>query len=212
MRQGRGGYHLVCRSRGIDDQDAQAISRWAPSHGALMLDPHNRLSVNFHPLPSGRYALSRSCEGPPEYSGRGGRQVYTHALVIEDRHLQSVAGQPFVIYRNALAVGCMYYQVVPPRVLEPVQLPDFHIHRDHTAWLLRAAELELPRLDTPRDRLLAGRAVRFGYSGDRVLLAECLMGTLPVDVVRRTSFATSLQPSSVRPFVLSLVSEGSSHP
>jgi hypothetical protein len=209
MREGRGGYHIVCRSRGIDDQDAQAISRWAPSHGALLLDPHNRLSVNFHSLPSGRYALSRSCEGPPEYSGRGGRQVYTHALIIEDRHLQAVRGHPFVIYRNALALGCLFYQTVPPRSLDPIQVPEFQIHRDHTAWMQFAAELDLPRLDPLRDRLLAGRVVRFGYAGDRILLAECLIGTVPIDVVRRTSFATSLQPSSVRPFTLSLVDEHS---
>jgi hypothetical protein len=205
LRQGRGGYHLVCRSRGVDEPDAQAITRWAPSHGALLLDPQNRLSVNFHPLPSGRFSLSRSCEGPPEYSGRGGRQVYTHALVFDDGVLQKVGGQPFVIYHNALAIGCLFYQHAPPQTLQPVQIPEFHLQRSPTAWISRADELKLPPLEPLRERLLAGRPVRFGFPGDRAGFAECLIGSLPLDAVRRTSFATSLEPSSVRPFILSLV-------
>ncbi len=207
LRQGRGGYHLVSRSKAISDADGQAVSRWSPSHGSLLIDQQNRVSVNFYPLSGGRFALSRSCEGPPEYSGRGGRQLYTHILIFDDKILQAVAGQPFVVYHNALALGHLFYRANPPRILEPVQLPLFHAHCDQAAWLARAAELGLPPLEPLRDRLLAGRPVRFGYPGDRALLAECLIGTLSLEAVRRISFATSLQPSTVRPFVLSLVDE-----
>ena len=91
-RHGRGGYHLVSRSKGVSGQEAQAISRWSPSHGSLLQDQSNRVSVNFFSLPGGRFALSRSCEGPPEYSGRGGRQLYTHILIIDSKNLEAVAG------------------------------------------------------------------------------------------------------------------------
>jgi hypothetical protein len=204
-RRGRGGYHLVSRSEGVSETEAQAICTWSPSHGSLLLDEHNRVSVNFHPLPGGRFALSRACEGPPEYSGRGGRQLYTHILVLEDRALEAVVGQPFTLYHHALALGYLFYQANPAERLEPVKLPGFHVRRDPRAWLARSVELGLPPLEPLRDRLLAGRPVRFSYSGDRAALAECLIGTLPPDVVRRTSFATSLEPSTVRPFILSLV-------
>jgi hypothetical protein len=36
LRRGRGGYHLVSRSKGVHAADAQSLARWAPSHGALM--------------------------------------------------------------------------------------------------------------------------------------------------------------------------------
>src|SRR5262245_2516480 len=109
-RRGRGGYHLVSRSRGVDETDAQALTQWAPSHGALIVDGTNRTSVNFLPLPSGRFALSRTCSGPPEYSGRGGRQLYTHFLIVDDAGLQAVGFQPFSLYRDAMALGYLLYQ------------------------------------------------------------------------------------------------------
>src|SRR5208337_2441493 len=122
--------------------------------GSLLLDQYNRVSVNFHPLPSGRFALSRTCEGPPEYSGRGGRQLYTHIMI------------------------------------EPVELPAFHLPRTQLEWIDRAEELGLPDLRPLRNRIQSGRAVRFPYSGDRTLLAECLVGCLNPDDVRRLSSAT----------------------
>jgi hypothetical protein len=177
----------------------------------LLIDPNNRVSVNFHPLPSGRFALSRSCEGPPEYSGRGGHQVYTHILVVDDHGLEAVDGQTFDIYQNALALGYLFHQFNPPRMLEPIRLPRFHTRRDRKAWSARASELGLPPLEPLRQRLLSGRAVRFGYPGDRALLAECLIGSLSPEVARKISFASSLRPSALRPFVLSLVGEGAGH-
>jgi hypothetical protein len=208
LRHGRGGYHLVSRSKGVSDADAQALSTWSPSHGSLLLDDHNRVSVNFHPLPDGRFALSRACEGPPEYSGRGGRQLYTHILILDDHTLKAAGGQPFVVYHNALALGYLFYQASPAERLERVRLPRFCFRRDPEAWLARSVELGMPPLEPLRDRLLAGRPVRFSYSGDRAALAECLLGTLPPDSIRRISFATSLEPSTVRPYILSLVGAG----
>jgi hypothetical protein len=54
-------------------------------------------------------------------------------------------------------------------------------------------------------QLLAGRSVTLRHPGDRIALAECLLGQLPGEVLTSVSFATSLQPSSVRPFRLLLV-------
>jgi hypothetical protein len=204
-RQARGGYHLVSRSKGVSEANAQSISTWSPTHGSLHIDEHNRVSVNFHPLPDGRFALSRACEGPPEYSGRGGRQLYTHILILEDQVLDAAGGQPFALYRNALALGYLFYQANPPERLEPLRLPVFHIERDEATWLAHSLKLGLPPLDPLLSRLLAGRPTRFSYSGNRALLAECLLGSLPADMVRRISFATSLEPSHVRPYILSLV-------
>ncbi len=163
------------------------------------------MSVNFYALPGGRFGLSRSCEGPPEYSGRGGRQLYTHILIIDGKCLEAVAGQPFGIYQNALALGYLFYQVNPAEQLAPIELPGFHPQRDPADWLARARTLGLPDIEPLRDRLLAGRPVRYPFDGDRAVLAECLIGSLGLKAIHKISFATSLQPSSDRPFILSLV-------
>jgi hypothetical protein len=206
-RRGRGGYHLVSRSRGVGAADAQALARWAPSHGALISDGENPTSVNFHPLPSGRFALSRTCAGPPEYSGRGGAQLYTHLLIVDETVLQAVGFQPLLIYRDASALGCLLYQPDPSETLQPVPLSLLHLARDAAFWTERAVALGLPPLGPLQQQLQSGRPLHFAYSGDRILLAECLIGLLSPEAVKRTSFSTSLVPSSDRPFVLSLVKE-----
>jgi hypothetical protein len=205
VRREHRGYHLVSRSGGVDDSDAQALARWSPSHGALIIDENNRTSVNFHPLPSGKFAISRTCAGPPEYSGRGGCQLYTHALIVKDEALESVEFQAFSIYHDALALGCFVYQPNPKEVLEPVRLGELHLRRDADLWASRARELNLLKPGLVLDRLLSGQTVRFTYDGDRAALAECLIGMLPAQAARRASFGTSLVPSAVRPFALSLV-------
>ena len=204
-RRGREGYHLVSRSPGVGDVEARALAAWAPSHGALIVDRHNRISVNFHPLPGGRFALSRTCAGPTEYSGRGGQQLYTHALIVDGPTLEAVGFEPFALYRDAMAKGYLLYQPDPVEVLEPVLLSRLHIRRDASFWTDRAIELALPALEPLRNHLESGSPLRFAYPGDRTALAECLIGILPPESVRLTSFSTSLAPSSARPFVLSLV-------
>lgn len=101
-RRGKAGYHLVARSPGVSDLEAGAVTTWSPSHGALIIDEANRISVSFYSLPSGRYAIARTCPGLAEYSGRGGRQLYTHTLVIDDKTLRQAGNQPWAVYRNAL--------------------------------------------------------------------------------------------------------------
>jgi hypothetical protein len=204
-RRGRGGYHLVSRSRGVADPEAQALAQWAPSHGALIVDEKNRSSVNFHPLPGGRFAISRTCAGPAEYSGRGGHQLYTHFLIVDEPVLPIVGFQPFSLYRDAMAMGYLLYQPEPCEVLEPVPLSETHIRRDAGFWEARALELDLPPLGPLRQRLRSGDRCRFAHAGDRTALAECLLGMLPPESVRLMSFSTSLVPSSARPFVLTLV-------
>jgi hypothetical protein len=187
--------------------DAQALARWAPSHGALIVDGRNRTSVNFHPLPSGRFAISRTCAGPPEYSGRGGRQLYTHFLIVDDAVIQAAGFQPFTIYRDAIALGYLLYRSELGDVLEPAALSGLHSAGGADWWANRALELGLPPLGPMRKELQSGRRLQFAYAGERMELAECLIGLLAPEIARQTSFSTSLLPSSDRPFVLTLVNE-----
>jgi GTPase-associated protein 1, N-terminal domain type 2 len=206
-RRGREGYHLVSKSRGVGAADAQSLAQWAPSHGALIVDERNRTSANFHPLPSGRFALSRTCAGPPEYSGRGGPQLYTHILVVDHAVLESAGFHPIAVYRAASALGHFVYRPDPEEVIEPVELSELHPVRDAAGWAQRAAELDLPHLEPLVRQLDSGQPLRFAYSGNRIDLAECLIGLLSAEVALNTSFSTSLVPSSDRRFVLALVKE-----
>jgi hypothetical protein len=204
-RHGREGYHVVSRSPGVPEADASALATWSPSHGALIVDASNQTSVNFHPLPSGRLALSRTCEGPAEYSGRGERQLYTHALILERSALRAAGSQPIALYRDALAQGHLRFRPEPDEVLKPIELGTLFIHHDAETWSTRARSLNLPNLNPLEGQWTAGQPIRYRFAGDRIALVECLLGILPIDLIPTASFSTSLQPSAVRPFQLSLV-------
>lgn len=204
-RLGKSGYHVVARSAGLSESDAIILATWSPSHGALIVDAANRVSVNFHPMPGRRYALSRTCEGPPEYSGRGGRQLYTHALIFETTKLKQADYQPFAIYRDALALGYFHYRGEPQTILPTVELSVTYLHPDESTWADRAQALGLTNVETLRRKLSSGEDVKLSYSGDRVALAECLIAPLKSEVRSEISFATSLHPSAVRPYRLVLV-------
>lgn len=206
-RLGKSGYHVVARSPGISESDAIILATWSPSHGALIVDEANRVSVNFHPMPSRRYALSRTCEGPPEYSGRGGRQLYTHTLIFEASKLKQANHQPFAIYRDALALGYFHYRGETNSILPTVELSTNYIPIDESSWTDRALALGFAHAETVRHKLSSGEDVRIDYSGDRTALAECLIGLLKDEVRSEISFATSLYPSAVRPYRLVLVAE-----
>lgn len=203
-RRGKAGYHLVARSPGVTDTEANALTTWSPSHGALIVDAANRNSVNFHPLLSGRFALSRTCEGPGEYSGRGGRQLYTHTLIVDEKTLKRAGNQPFSLFRDAMALGHLRYRSDPETTLQPVQLGSTYRMKEPADWSEDAVAFGLSSLDALLEKLTSGPAVTLAYAGDRALLAECLIGLLSSESRPQVSFATSLRPSMVRPFQLIL--------
>lgn len=202
-RGGNSGYHLVSRSPGVNEVEAGALAKWCPSQG-LIRDDANSVSVNFHPLPTGRFALARTCQGPMEYSGRGGYQLYTHALIFDADVLRAVDHRVFSLYREAMALGLLIYHPNPEPVLKPAEFLEVHRGLTPDVWEARARARGLP-LAAIRHELNSGNTLKFPYAGDRLALAECLMGAVDVRSVPGLSFSTSLQASNVRPFRLCLV-------
>lgn len=202
VRGSRAGYHVVARSPGVSEADIQVLAAWSPSHGALLTDLANRTSVNFYPLPNDRFCLSRTCEGPPEYSGRGGRQVYTHALILDAAILARGYWRPLALYYDALARGHMRYCFTPATELEPIELG--HCYRPRTARSAEQLAQSLPISDLFRwrDDLLGGKSLVVSFAGDRIRLFDALLGLLPETVIRTLTFTTGLRPSVVRPFRL----------
>ncbi|WP_169977375.1 GAP1-N2 domain-containing protein [Tautonia rosea] len=204
-RSGREGYHVVSRSRGVSETDARTLASWCPSHGALVVDEANRASVNIHPLLEGRMVVSRSCEGRPEYSGRGGKQIYTHALIFEIQSLERTGIVPISLYLDALALGLFQYRPEPDAVLEEVELG--HCHRPlHLCRESRQPALISPtELRAIRESLATGKPIELHHPGDRFRFVEHFLGFLPIGLTTTISFSTSLKPSTARPFALCLI-------
>ena len=185
--------------------EKSAIEAWGPSHGALILDPNNRSSVNFHQLLSGRYALSRTIEGRPEYSGRGGRQLYTHFLIFDTDILVKSMYQPFSIHRDALAQGIYIYKSEPSPNLPRVELSNLYLRPEPESWDWLVSDYGRGEFESLIFQLESERPVTLRYPGDRALFAEALLSRIQPEKILRMSFATNLQPSSTRRLILQMV-------
>src|SRR3990172_10628491 len=89
------GYHVVARSPGVDDSEAQELAAWCPSHDGLQEPGPTSESINFHPLGSGRYCLSQTVAGGGEYSDSGGAVLITRCLIVPADVLARFANNPF---------------------------------------------------------------------------------------------------------------------
>lgn len=196
------GYHLVSRSRGIHDDAAAAIARWSAAHGALEADEQNQASLQFFPVSPERYALARTCAGPPEYSGRGGEQLYTHLLVFDPRAFGPGEDQIVALYRIALAIGLWCYRQDPPRNLEAVKLPRPRAPLSPHDVRARASELGLAHPEPLLEDLARGEAVQIVSPADRIELLECVLRMRSREDSDILSCATSLKPSACRPYRL----------
>jgi hypothetical protein len=203
-QDGTAGYHLAARSRGVTEPEAVAASTWSPSHEGLAIDPANSFSFQFFPLPSGRFAVARTCQGPPEYSGRAGRQIYTHIVIITRDQLLRADDSPIAIARDAFVLGRSVYQAEPKSTLDAVELSDHYPRRSESRVCDSAERADFPKLDQSIALLNAGKNVRLNYSGDRTLLVERILGLVKPDEIPHLSFSTSLVPSAIRPFRLIL--------
>jgi len=98
------GYQLVAWSPGISSEDARQLAVWGPAHDSMIVDDPSDVSLNFHPLAEHKFCVSRTVLGSAEYSGRGGRQVYTHCFVLDAASFLKFQNDPFRVLSAALAI------------------------------------------------------------------------------------------------------------
>lgn len=196
------GYQLVACSPGVREVDAQQLSNWGPSHDSLWEQGPDASSINFHPLPSGAYCISRTTPAGGEYSARRGPRIYTQCLVVGPELLARFANNPFTLLRAALAQGSLRVHEQVPERLQPFRLVGRAAAFDHSllnqlssdpgvAWLttLLQAALEQDHVG-----LIAGR------HGQRLVAG--LLNCLPPECRREFSFSTGLRYSPRRPYRL----------
>ena len=116
------GYQVISHSPGVHHVDVRELAVWCPSHDSLLDRGPDSASINFHPLPSGAFCVSRTVPAGVEYSGRGGIRVYTHCLVVPPEALAHFANNPFEILRAALSAGAMEIRDPVSAHLEPLLL------------------------------------------------------------------------------------------
>lgn len=189
------GYHLVAASRGVEDRFQQLLATWGPSHSSLLSDEADAESYNFHCLFDDIYALSRTTHGGPEYSGRGGLQVFTHYLIFHRNLLKPYENNPLMLALTARSLG--YLRLLPQLddLLPAIDLPDHPLVTPNTVKGDAPVDLQ----DVLRIVGMKNRVAIIGLNDPLPVLAEVLQET-PLEDRLKVSFTTGLRPTVGRDF------------
>ncbi|MEN6458008.1 MAG: hypothetical protein ABFC63_03695 [Thermoguttaceae bacterium] len=194
------GYRIVASSPGVCEADARELIAWCPSHDSLL--DSNSDSLNFHPLPSGAYCLSRTvalgCHG-------GREQVKTHCLIVPREMLTRFGNHPFLLARAA--EGAWRSDHGSSQQLTPVTVPG------------GAAAVDQPLLESlardPGPRKMASlvqsacQSICLAVAGRQpsASLLAGLLSCLPQECRLEFSFSTGLKFSPRRAFRLVALSD-----
>ncbi len=206
------GYQLVGRSPGVKEVDARELAVWGPSHDSLLDLGPDAVSVNFHPLPSGAYCVSRTVSAGFEYSGRGGRRVYTQCLILPPDVLRRFANNAFAVVRAAVAGGML--QVFDPT---PEQLPSLTLLGsaapvDQNVLTRLATQFGSERIAAFVQAAMNSECLAVAGNEWTADLIVGLINCLPPHVRVEYPFSTGLKHSSRRPFrVQGLSSDPAEH-
>ena len=184
------GYHLVSRSPGLDEQVAQSLCRWSPSHGCLSEDRADAESLNFFQASPDWFVLSRSVYGCPEFSQRGGLRLVTISLVFHASQLACYENDVIACARIALSTGLLMLPLTTPDRVPQIDFPD-RSQRPTGVSVDPSAIADV--LKTSRQVALVG------VDDPLAILSGLFKNVEPLERLK-ISFATGLKPSAQRPF------------
>jgi len=194
------GYHLVARSPGVDEQVARSLCTWGPSHASLLADRPEAESLNFHALTGDWYAISRTIYGGPEYSGRGGLQVFTQFLLLRREQLAAYDNHPLLVAQTARLLGNLRLMAHIPSQLATLELPD----RPLKACPAQHATRVFLREELLRSLRYPNRVAVLGLADPLPVLTQIVRDSTR-DERLKLSFTTGLRPSVHRDFRLHFV-------
>lgn len=201
------GYQIVATSPGVCEEDARELAVWGPSHDALLDSTPSAVSINFHPLPSGAFCVSRTTPSGWEYSGRGGARVYTQCLLMPPAVLARFANNPFAVLRAALAGGAVrVYEDVPPR-LEPFRLLGRASAVDAELLARAASQPGHEWMASLIQAMLDSTTLAVAGGPPAEHLIAAVVNCLPPECRKAVSFSTGLRYSSRRPFRIVALSD-----
>ncbi len=195
------GYQLVARSAGITNEQARELTRWSPSHGAI-LDPRmDAQCLIAFPMGGERIAIGRTMYGLPEYSGRGGNQTVTQYLITTRQHLAGYQNNVWKFWLVARSHGLLQWNPDYRRGLpSPVMMArwaaaDGSVRSRAMPQVIRAAA----------GKLLAGRRVAVTDVDHAETFLREILQLIPVEQRLEISLSSGLRPSVDRPFTLQLL-------
>ena len=202
---GTSGYRVTARSFAVGEADVHELAAWGPSNDSLLAMDSESESLNFHPLPSGAFCISKSLASGgicPD----GNERIFTHCLIVPPETLAKFGNNPFAIDRAA-SLRDMWLKDDPPDAeLEPLWLPSGASPVDETLLGKLASDpgsnSMAALVQTARDGLFTAVG---GAPSPRELIAG-LLACIPPECHTEFSFSTGMKFSPRRPFRVAAVS------
>ena len=195
------GYQVAAVSPGVRPEDAQQLAVWGPSHGSLRGGGEDASSINFHPLPSGAWCVSKTENAGAEYSGRGGLRIYTQCLIVPREALARFANQPFAFcWQVARAQRLLGVCNPLPAALASFELSGRADPADEGLLADFADRLGPRRLAWLVQGVLGAESLIVLCRQNAEWLASGLLNCLPVECRPDLSCTTGLVHSQRRPF------------
>lgn len=196
----RDGYQVAAASAGATPEDLRELSVWCPSHDGLLDASGGTPSLNAFPLPSGARCVARSFASAPEYSGRGGVHVVTHALLLSAEDYRRFANNPFAVMQAAVAAGH-----APSRMPQDRKLPSFRLVGrarpfDRNAVRQAVTKYSLAGFVLALDACLDDNTTVIALQSGASQLLSALLSCLPVSLRGQISLASGLVYSPRRPY------------
>ncbi|MBN1395550.1 MAG: hypothetical protein JW959_11040 [Pirellulales bacterium] len=196
---GAGGYRIVASSFGVGDADAKELAAWGPSQDSVIDPDPTAESLNFHPLPSGAYCVSRSAT--LEGTRRGaGRRVHTHCLIVPPETMARFANNPFALVRAASVDGIWRIDDPSEPIMDPLCLPGGAAAVDEALLGLLAANPGGEHVAALVQEARGAVCLAVGGAPSPAALIAGLFSCLPQECRLEFSFSTGLKFSPRRPF------------
>jgi len=193
------GYHLISRSRGVDQAAARALSMWGPSHDSLL--PSASSAVSYFRLPGGEFCVARTTREELEHSGRC-KRIHTHMLLISPADFAKLEFHPILLHELARSVEQFRTAIPSSELADEVELP----------WPNTKIELELLERVTLADEMglvpglceavSSGGKIGLVHAARPLHLLAGLFFWMPQELRAEVSFTSGLKYSPRRDFRL----------
>ena len=194
------GYQLAVHSPEIAAEDLRELSVWGPSHDSLLESGEDAVSINFHPLPSGAFCVSKTTPGGSEYSARKGPKVYTQCLVVDVKTLARFANNPFALLTAAFAQGSLKVHDPLPESLAGFRLAGKAAAVDQALLAQLLSDPGVAWLGALVEAALRSTSLALIAGNNGIRLINGIINCLPPECRTAFSFCTGLKHSPRRPF------------
>lgn len=199
------GYRVVASSTGVCEVDARELAVWEPSHDSMLdLGPHAE-SINFHPLPSGAYCVSRTTLTGGEHGGR--QRAFTHCLIVPTEVLARFANHPIALARAMSDHKLWQCPNGSNAPLKPFALPGGATPADQAMLNQLALDPGPHKMATLVQAARDAVCLAIAGAHKPVALIAGLLNCLPAECRLEFSFSTGLKFSPRRPFRIVALSD-----